>query len=96
MANISIPDIGSQASLYTFKLEDASVLFQRLDGQSSFWEFDLVVPPPILFPMLENKNSLFFTRLKEGKATSSISVPTLRQTDKQTTFTLGKVHGIFF
>jgi len=96
MANINVPIIGTQASLYSFKLEDAPVLFQRLDVQNSFWEIELVVPPPILFPMLENKNSLFFTRLKEGEVTSGISVPTLHQTDKQTTFTLGRVHGIFF
>ena len=96
MANITIPTIGTQVSLYPFKLENAQVLFQRLDVQNSFWEIELVVSPPILFPMLENKNSLFFTRLKGGETTSGISVPTLRSTYQQTTFTLGRVHGIFF
>jgi len=97
MADINIPNIGAQASLYSFKLEDAPILFsQRLDGQSSFLEFGLLLPTPVLFPTFENKNSLFFTRLKEGVAISGISIPTILSSDKQVKFTLGRVHGIFF
>lgn len=96
MADINIPNIGAQASLYSFKLEDAPILFQRLDGQSFFLEFGLLLPAPVLFPTFENKNSLFFVRLKEGVVTSGISIPTLQSSDKQVKFTLGRVHGIFF
>jgi hypothetical protein len=97
MADINIPNIGAQASLYPFKLEDAPILLQRLDGQNSFWIFELIAPPPLLFPMLGNTSSLFFTRLKEGVSTSGISIPTLQSSDnQQLKFTIGRAHGIFF